>query len=98
MAEANGKTRAGQAIRKQLMETKVTFTFKKQPLPGALDFLTKRSPVPIVGPGDAHKHKTVTLKVHHVPLGTAIKLLAEQIGLRYIVRNGVVVVSDEKTP
>jgi hypothetical protein len=38
----------------------------------------------------------VTLKVNNVTLETAIKLLVEQMGLTYVIRDGAVFISDEK--
>ncbi|KPJ51922.1 MAG: hypothetical protein AMS16_07135, partial [Planctomycetes bacterium DG_58] len=96
-AEITGKPR-DRKVRQQLEETIVTFTFNEQPLAEAIDYLQTLGSVNIVP--DRSKledpDQTITLKLANVPLGTAIKLLAEQLGLRYVIRDGIVFISDEE--
>lgn len=90
-----GATAADRALRQKLDATVVSFAFNEQPLEEALDFLSTLGGVNIVV--DRRKvepGKTVTLKLANVPLETALKLLTEQVGVRWTVRDGVVLVSD----
>ncbi|HUU43376.1 MAG TPA: hypothetical protein VMX57_06325, partial [Planctomycetota bacterium] len=85
-------------VRQQLEETIVSFTFNEQPVKEALDFLQTLGNVNIVL--DAARldepDKTITLKLNNVPLQTAIKLLTEQINMRYVIRDGIVFISNDE--
>jgi len=97
------KTRAAEKprdakVRQQLDETVVSFTFNEQPVKEAVDFLQTLGNVNIVL--DAGKledeDKTITLKLNNVPLQTALRLLTEQLDMKYVVRDGIVFISDEE--
>jgi hypothetical protein len=96
-AEGVAVSRADRQVNQQLENTLVSFTFNEQPLAEALDFLATLGNVNIVldkrQAGDA---KTLTLKLSNVPLQTAIELAVEQVGLKWIVKDGIVFVSDEE--
>ncbi len=83
----------------QIDDTSVSFTFNEQPVFEALDFLATLGKVNIVPDRAALKdpEQTVTIKLENVPLRTAIILIAEQLGLRWVIRDGVVFISDEAT-
>jgi len=74
----------------------VSFTFNEKPIKETLDFLQTLGGINIVL--DRAKMEdpktTVTLKLTDVKLGTAVKLLTEQISLKYAVRDGIVFISD----
>ena len=76
----------------------VSVSFDEQPVKDALTFLQTLGEINIVL--DRAKledpDQTVTLKVKDVPVGTVIKLLTEQISLHYVVRDGIVFISDEE--
>lgn len=85
------------AVSRALADTVVSFTFSEQPLEEAFEFLGTLGNINIVI--DRRKieaGKTVTLKLSDVPLLTAVKLVAEQAGVKWIVRDGVVMVTDEE--
>jgi type II secretory pathway component GspD/PulD (secretin) len=83
-------------VRQQLDETIVSFTFNEQSVMEAIDFLQTLGNVNIVPDRTKFEDpaKTVTLKLQNVPLATAIKLLTEQLGLKWTVRDGIVFISD----
>ncbi len=83
-------------VRQQLEETVVSFTFNEQPVMEAIDFLQTLGKVNIVPDRSKFEDpaKTVTLKLDNIPLETAIKLLTEQLGLKWVIRDGVVFISD----
>ena len=84
-------------VQEQLDTVKVSVAFDDTPLLEALDRLQTLGNVNIVvDRPNFEEGKTVTLKLANVPLGTALKLLAEQIGLKCAVRNGVAFLSDEE--
>ena len=85
-------------VRQQLEETVVSFTFNEQPVMEALDFLQTLGNVNIVPDRSKFEdpNKTITLKLTNVSLETAIKLLTEQLGLKWIIRDGIVFISDEE--
>ncbi len=86
---------ADKKVRQQLEETVVTFTFNEQPVLEAIDFLQTLGKVNIVvDKSKLEEGKTVTLKLDNIPLETAIRLLTEQLGLKWIIRDGVVFISD----
>ena len=86
------------AVRQKLEETVVSFTFNEQPVMEAIDFLQTLGKVNIVP--DRSKFddpaKTVTLKLENVPLETAIRLLTEQLGMKWVIRDGVVFISNDE--
>ena len=85
-------------VRQQLEESVVSFTFNEQPVMEALDFLQTLGNVNIVPDRTKFEDpdRTITLKLTNVPLETAIKLLTEQMGLKYVIRDGIVFISDEE--
>ena len=89
---------ADRKVRQKLEETVVSFTFVDQPVMEALAFLQTLGGVNIVP--DRSKFQdpdlTVTLKLTNVKLATALNLLTEQIDLKWIVRDGLVFISDEE--
>ena len=98
MHDVDRNSRVAQAIRKRLRETKVSFTFHEQPVMEALDFLQTLGNVSMVIDRQAMKDpdQTVTLKLQTVPLSTGLKLLAGQLGLSCVIRDGRVLITDEK--
>lgn len=92
MSAEERKTPAGEGMRKALMEKRVGFAFHDQPIVEAVKYLETAGGVKIVGPGEEYKDKKVTVRLRGVPLGTAIKLVVEQAGLKYEVKDGVVVI------
>jgi hypothetical protein len=96
-AQGVGMTRADRQVQQQLENTIVSFTFNDQPLQEAIEFLATLGSVNIVldkrQAGDA---KTVTLKLSNISLETALKLVTEQVGLKWIVKDGIVFISDEE--
>ncbi len=92
-----GRTAADRAVYQKLESAVVSFTFSEQPLEEAFDFLQTLAQVNIVLDKRAvEAGKTVTLKLNNVELVTAIKLVCEQVGLKWTVRDGVVFVSNEE--
>ncbi len=95
-ASLPGATPADRAVRQKLEETPVTFTFNEQPFEEAMQFLAALGDVNIVvDHAKVEAGKTITLKLTEVPLLTALKLSVEQAGLKWAVRDGVVVISTE---
>ena len=95
-AQGVGVKPGDRVVYQKLDATIVSFTFNEQPLEEALDFLQTLGKVNIVlDKKKVEAGKTVTLKLNDVPLGTAVKLLCEQIGLKWTVRDGIVFMSDE---
>jgi len=81
----------------QLEETLISFTFNDQPLQEAIDFLATLGGVNIVlDRSKAEEGQTVTLKLNDVSLLTALKLVTEQVDLKWVIRDGVVFISDEE--
>jgi hypothetical protein len=77
----------------------VSFTFNEQPLDQALEFLQTLGGVNIALDRrrfDPEK-TSVTLKLTNMPLRTALVLLADGIGARACLRDGVVYITDAKT-
>ena len=92
-----GTTRAERAVYQRIETTIVSFTFNEQPLEEALDFLSTLGDVNIVlDRRKVEEGKTVTLKLNNVTLATAIKLITEQVELKWIVRDGLIYISDEE--
>ena len=91
------ETPENRRIRQQLEETVVSFAFADQPVKEALDFLQTLGRVNIVAdwPKFVDPNQTVTLKLGNVTLETALKLLTEQLGKKFVIREGVVFISDE---
>ena len=85
-------------VQEVLDKKTVSFTFNDQPVKDALAFLQTLGGLNIVL--DLTKledpDQTITLKLTDVPLGTALRLLVEQLSLKYVVRDGVVFISDEE--
>ena len=87
---------AERRLRQTLESTIVSFSFDDQPLEQVAEYLSTLGSVNIVldrtkiDPG-----QTVTLTLKNVPLETAIKFVAEGIGMQYVLRDGVVFISDE---
>ena len=94
---ADKPTPADRKVLVTLDEAVVSFTFNEQPYIEAFDFLQTLGKVNIVLDRRAIKEvaATLTLKLDNVPLRTAVKLAAEQLGLRMVIREGVVFLSDE---
>ncbi len=90
------ETPENRAVRQKLEETVVSFVFNDQPVREAVEYLGTVGNVNVVL--DASKlpdpAQTITLKLTNVSLETAIRLLTEQLTLKYTVRDGVVYVSD----
>ena len=96
-APGAGTTAADAAVSQKLADTVVTFTFSEQPIEEALEFLATLGGVNIViDRRKVEAGKTVTLKLTDVPLLTAVKLLTEQVGVKWTVRDGVVMITDEE--
>ncbi len=94
---AFGATAADRAVYQKLDTTIVTFTFSEQPLEEAIDFLQTLAGTNIVlDKRKVEAGKTVTLKLANAELVTAIKLITEQVGLKWVVRDGVIFISDEE--
>jgi len=92
-----GQSALDVAVRQKLDTTIVSFVFNEQPLQEAIDFLSTLGSVNIVvDRRQVEEGKTVTLKLTNVTLTTAIKLITEQVELKWIVRDGVVYISDEE--
>lgn len=92
-----GTTAADRLVYQKLDTTIVSFTFNEQPLEEALDFLQTLGKVNIVlDKRKVEAGKTITLKLSDVALVTAVRLLTEQVALKWIVRDGVVYISDEE--
>ena len=92
-----GVTLSDQAVTQKLDTTIVSFTFSEQPLEEAVEFLQTLAGVNIVlDKRKVEAGKTVTLKLANVELVTAVKLITEQVGLKWIVRDGVIFISDEE--
>ena len=92
-----GYTASDRAAYQKLETTIVSFTFNEQPLEEAVDFLTTLGGVNIVlDKRKVEAGKTVTLKLQNVTLYTAVKLLTEQVGLKWIVRDGIAFISDDE--
>jgi hypothetical protein len=92
-----GLSAADRQAFQKLDSTIVSFTFSEQPIEEAVDFLSTLGGVNIIL--DRRKieaGKTVTLKLSNVTLATAIKLITEQIGLKWIIRDGIAFISDEE--
>ncbi len=85
-ASLPGLTAADRVVRQKLDETIVSFTFNEQPFEEAMDFLAALGKVNIViDHRKVEAGKTLTLK-----------LSVEQAALKWTVRDGVVVISDEE--
>ena len=92
-----GASNEDRVVYQKLDDTIVSFTFNEQPLEEAIDFLSTLGGVNIVvDKRKVEPGKTVTLKLSSVPLLTAVKLVTEQVGLKWVIRDGVVFVSDEE--
>jgi len=75
----------------------ISFTFNEQPLAQAIDFLATVGNVNIVlDRSKADGAATVTLKLRDVSLRTALDFVTEQAELKWVVKGGVVFVSDEE--
>ncbi len=96
-AQGAAQSAADRLVYQKLENTIVTFTFNEQPLEEAVDFLQTLAKVNIIlDKKKVEAGKTVTLKLNDVPLQTAVRLLCEQVGLKWTVRDGVVFMSDEE--
>ncbi|HUV38947.1 MAG TPA: hypothetical protein VMY39_05005 [Planctomycetota bacterium] len=96
MVERSELSREDRRVYDKLAETIVSFTFNEQPVAEAFDFLATLGELNMVlDPRAVKKDATVTLKLSNVPLATALKLMAEQLDLRYTIREKVVFLSDE---
>ena len=92
-----GMTRAERAVYQRIETTVVSFSFNDQPLEEAIDFLGTLGGVNIVlDRRKVEEGKTVTLKLTNVTLATAIQLITEQVELKWIVRDGIIYISDEE--
>ncbi|HUV39250.1 MAG TPA: STN domain-containing protein [Planctomycetota bacterium] len=92
-----GWTAKDATVYAKLEDTIVSFTFSDQPLTEAIDFLQTLGGVNIVvDRKKVEEGKNVTLKLNNVPLSTALKLVTEQAELKWVVRDGVVLISDEE--
>ncbi|HUU42558.1 MAG TPA: STN domain-containing protein [Planctomycetota bacterium] len=92
-----GWTTKDATVYAKLEDTIVSFTFSDQPLTEAIDFLQTLGGVNIVvDRKKVEEGKNVTLKLNNVPLSTALKLVTEQAELKWVVRDGVVLISDEE--
>jgi hypothetical protein len=95
-ASLPGMTAADRVVRQKLDETVVSFTFNEQPLEEAMDFLAALGHFNIViDHRKVEAGKTLTLKLTDVSLLTALKLAVEQASLKWTVRDGVVIISDQ---
>jgi len=92
-----GWTAKDATVYAKLEDTIVSFTFSDQPLTEAIDFLQTLGGVNIVvDRKKVEEGKNVTLKLNNVPLSTALKLVTEQAELKWVVRDWVVLISDEE--
>jgi len=93
-----GRTAADERVYEKLEDTIVTFTFSDQPLAEAIDFLQVLSGENIVlDRRHVDEGKTVTLKLKDVSLKTALNFVTEQVALKWVVTDGVVVIGDEES-
>ena len=92
------ETPENRAVRQKLEETVVSFVFTDQPVKEAVEYLGTVGNVNIVL--DAGKlpdpNVAINLKLTNVSLETAIKLLTEQLTLKYIIRDGLVYISSDE--
>jgi len=96
-AQRVGATAKDTAVYRRLDDTIVSFTFSDQPLEEAIDFLQTLGGINIVlDRRQVEEGKNVTLKLNNVTLTTSIKLITEQIDLKWAVKDGVVMISDEE--
>ena len=94
---ARGWTPKDAAVYSKLDDTVVSFTFSDQPLEEAIDFLQTLGNVNIVlDRKQVEEGKNVTLKLNNVSLTTALKLVTEQVELKWVVREGIIFISDEE--
>jgi hypothetical protein len=85
------------AVQQKLDSTVVTFNFSEQPVSAALDFLATIGGINIVpDTRSVEPTKTVTLKLSNVTLRAGLNFLVGQAGLKWTVRDGVVIVGDEE--
>ena len=92
-----GVPAADRLVRNKLRTTIVTFTFSEQPLEDAIDFLSTLGSINIVlDKRKVEEGLTVTLKLSNVMLETGLKLVTEQVELKWVVKDGVVYISDEE--
>ncbi len=92
------ETPENRRVRQQLEETVVSFTFNDQPVREAIEYLGTVGNVNVVLDESklADPSQTLTLRLTNVSLETAIKLLTEQLGVKYVIRDGVVFISDDE--
>jgi type II secretory pathway component GspD/PulD (secretin) len=91
------QSRADRVVTQKLETTIVSFQFSDQPLEEAITFLSTLGDVNIVlDRKKVEAGKTVTLKLNDVQLLTALRLLTEQVELKFVVKDGVVYISDEE--
>jgi transcription initiation factor TFIIIB Brf1 subunit/transcription initiation factor TFIIB len=87
---------ADQKVNKQLDTVIVSFKFEDKSVGEVYDFLQTEGKISIVlDKGKVDTTKPVTLKVDGVSLGMAIRFVDELLGLKYVVRNGAVFISDK---
>lgn len=86
-------TPGDEAVLKKLEGTVVSVSFMETPLAEAVEFLGTLGDVNLVVLKTANPRETgVTLKLKDVNLKTALNFLTEQVGLKWSIRDGVVVI------
>ena len=84
-------------VRQVLSSTIVSFSFEDQPVAEVVEYLGTLGDINVVlDHGKIEPGQTVTLKLKNVSMETAIKFVSESIGMKYVIRDGVVLISDEE--
>jgi len=80
-----------------LQKRLASVSFKDQPLTEVLDYFQTVGAINIVlDRTKVEEGNTITLKLTDVSLKTALKFVTEQAALKYVVRDGIVFISDEE--
>ena len=88
---------ANRKLRQTLETTIVSFSFDDQPVDQVAEYLSTLGNINIVlDRGKVDAAQTVTLTLKNVSLETAIKFVSEGIGMKYVLRDGVILISDEE--
>jgi len=88
---------ADRKTRQALEDTIISFNFQDQPVEQVVEYLSTLGNINVVlDRAKVTPGQMVTLKLSNVKLETAIKLVTNTIGMKYVVRDGVVVISDEE--
>ena len=82
-------------VERILIETVVSFNFQDQPVEQVAEYLSTLGNINVVlDRAKIQPGQTVTLKLNNVSLETALKLVTEAIAMKYVIRDGVVLISD----